>query len=133
MLLVVASAAIHGFESRRTHHHIFMSQIRDSTNLEDQAPCVYAPGTGWPSYTPGTGFPFHRLLQFAGLQWRYSNDLHIHDSLAIAFVSRYISCFKTSFTMLFEMLLCGEYKHFVNTLYTVTVVDIFTSGSHIEP
>jgi hypothetical protein len=24
-------------------------------------------------YPPGTGFPFHRLVQFAGLRWRYSN------------------------------------------------------------
>jgi hypothetical protein len=34
LLLALASAGILGFESRRTHHHILLYQIRDSPNLE---------------------------------------------------------------------------------------------------
>jgi hypothetical protein len=44
--LVLASAVILGSESRGTHDHILLSQIRD--------------------------FPFRRLLRLAGLRWRYS-------------------------------------------------------------
>jgi hypothetical protein len=44
--LALASAVIFGSESRRTHGHILLSQIRD--------------------------FPFRRLLRLAGLRWRYS-------------------------------------------------------------
>jgi hypothetical protein len=35
-------------------------------------PCIHVPQ--WkdgPIIPPGTGFPFHRLLQFTGLRWRY--------------------------------------------------------------
>jgi hypothetical protein len=46
LLLAFASAVIFWFESRGTRDHILLSQIRD--------------------------FPFRRLLQFAGLRWRYS-------------------------------------------------------------
>jgi hypothetical protein len=38
MLLVFASAVILRSESRRTHDHILLSQIRDSPNLEGQVP-----------------------------------------------------------------------------------------------
>jgi hypothetical protein len=38
LLLAFASAAISGSESRRTHDHILLSHIRDSPNLEGQAP-----------------------------------------------------------------------------------------------
>jgi hypothetical protein len=31
------------------------------------------PRIGWPSYTPRNWVPFRRLLQLAGLRWRYSN------------------------------------------------------------
>jgi hypothetical protein len=41
-------------------------------------PYLHPPGTGWPSYTPGHWVTFTsslttRLLQLAGLRWRYSN------------------------------------------------------------
>jgi hypothetical protein len=41
-------------------------------------PCLYPPGTGWPSYTPRHWVPFTsslmaRLLRLAGIRWRYSN------------------------------------------------------------
>jgi hypothetical protein len=38
LLLVLARAVILRSESRGTHHHILLSQIRDSRNLEDQVP-----------------------------------------------------------------------------------------------
>jgi hypothetical protein len=38
LLLVLASAVILGSESRGTHDHIFLSHIRDSSNLEGQVP-----------------------------------------------------------------------------------------------
>jgi hypothetical protein len=53
-----------------THDHILLSQIRDSTDLEDQVPVFISPGTGWPSYNPRHRVPFRRLLQIAGLRWR---------------------------------------------------------------
>jgi hypothetical protein len=51
LLLVLASAFILRSESRRTHDHILLSQIRDSPNLEPRSP-------GWPSYTPRHWVPF---------------------------------------------------------------------------
>jgi hypothetical protein len=44
LLLVLASAVILRSESRRTHDHILLSQIRDSPNLEGQVP-VFICGT----------------------------------------------------------------------------------------
>jgi hypothetical protein len=38
MLLALASAVTLGSESRGTHEHILLSQIRDSPNLEGQIP-----------------------------------------------------------------------------------------------
>jgi hypothetical protein len=52
LLLALASVVILGFESRGTHGHILLSQIRDTPNLEVQVTYLYPPGTGWPSYTP---------------------------------------------------------------------------------
>jgi hypothetical protein len=37
-LLALASAVILVSESRETHHHILLSQIRNSPNLEGQVP-----------------------------------------------------------------------------------------------
>jgi hypothetical protein len=68
LLLVLASAVILGSDSRGTHDHILLSQIRDSPNLEGEE-------QGGPVITPGTGFSFRRLIQLAGLRWRYSNPL----------------------------------------------------------
>jgi hypothetical protein len=51
LLLVLASAVILRSESRGTHDHILLSQIRDSPNLEGRSQYLYPPGTGWPSYT----------------------------------------------------------------------------------
>jgi hypothetical protein len=40
LLLVLASAFIFGSDSRGTHDHVLLSQIRDSTNLEGQVPVI---------------------------------------------------------------------------------------------
>jgi hypothetical protein len=72
LLLVFASAVILRPESRGTHDHILLSQIRHSANLEDQGPLIYIPQEqGDPVTPPGIGFHYRRLLRFAGLRWRY--------------------------------------------------------------
>jgi hypothetical protein len=43
LLLALASALILGSESRGTHDHILLSQIRDSSNLERQVPVFTTP------------------------------------------------------------------------------------------
>jgi hypothetical protein len=43
LLLVLASAVILSFDSRGTHDHILLSQIRDSPNLESQVPVFISP------------------------------------------------------------------------------------------
>jgi hypothetical protein len=43
LLPVLASAVILGSESRRTHDHILLSQIRDSPNLVGQVPTFISP------------------------------------------------------------------------------------------
>jgi hypothetical protein len=43
MLLALASAVILRSESRGTHDHILLSQIRDSPNLEGQVPVFISP------------------------------------------------------------------------------------------
>jgi hypothetical protein len=45
-------------ESRGTHDHSLLPQVRDSPNLEGQVPVFIPPGTGWPSYTPRHWVPF---------------------------------------------------------------------------
>jgi hypothetical protein len=43
LLLALASAVILRSESRGTHDHILLSQIRDSPNLEGQVPVFVSP------------------------------------------------------------------------------------------
>jgi hypothetical protein len=57
-------------ESRGTHDHILLSQIRDSPKLESLR--IYIHQEGGPVITLGTGFPFRRLLLLAELRWKYS-------------------------------------------------------------
>jgi hypothetical protein len=73
LLLAFASAVILGCESRWTHDHKLLSQIRDFPNLEGQVPVFISPTNRVAQLYPGTGFPFRRLLLLAGLQWRLSN------------------------------------------------------------
>jgi hypothetical protein len=58
LLVVLGSAVILRSESRGTHDHILLSQIRDSPNLEGQVPVFISPVTGWPRYTPRHCVPF---------------------------------------------------------------------------
>jgi hypothetical protein len=71
LLLVLASAIIFGYESRGNHDQILLSQIRDSPNLEGQAPVYVSPrGRVAQLYPPGIGLTSLRL---EGLRCRYSN------------------------------------------------------------
>jgi hypothetical protein len=73
LLLVLASAVILVSESRETHDHILLSQIRDSHNLEDEVPRIYIPQEQCGPVIPSRRQWVHRLLRLAGLRWRYSN------------------------------------------------------------
>jgi hypothetical protein len=54
LLLILASAVILGSESRGTHDHILLSQIRDSPDLEGQVPVfISTQKHGGPVITPG--------------------------------------------------------------------------------
>jgi hypothetical protein len=73
LLLVLASAVILRSESRATHDHIFTVSDSRLPQPGGSGPRIYIPQEqGGPVITPGTGFPFRRLLQLAGLRWRYS-------------------------------------------------------------
>jgi hypothetical protein len=54
LLLVLASAVILGSESRGTHDHILLSQIRDFPNLEGQVPVFISPRHWVPFSSPPT-------------------------------------------------------------------------------
>jgi hypothetical protein len=54
IVLVFASAVILRSESRGTHDHILRSQIRDSPNLEGQAPVFISPRNRVPQLYPQT-------------------------------------------------------------------------------
>lgn len=46
------NAVVLGSQSHGTHDHILLSQIRDSSNLEGQAPVFIFSGAEWYSYIP---------------------------------------------------------------------------------
>jgi hypothetical protein len=74
LLLALARVAFLRSESPRTQYHISLSQIPDWTNVDGQVPVFISPQEqGGPIIPPGTGFHFCRLLQLAGLRWKYSN------------------------------------------------------------
>jgi hypothetical protein len=52
-----ASAVILESESRGTHHHILLSQIGNSLNLEGRSLYLYPAVSGWPSYSPRNWVP----------------------------------------------------------------------------
>jgi hypothetical protein len=52
LLLILASAVILGSESRGTHDHLLLSQIRGLHNFKGQVPVFISSGKGWRSYTP---------------------------------------------------------------------------------
>jgi hypothetical protein len=69
LLLVLAIAVNLRFESRGTHDHILLSQIRESPNQEGQVPVFISFRNRVPQLCPQA---LRRLLQLAGLRWRYS-------------------------------------------------------------
>jgi hypothetical protein len=69
-------------------------------NLEGQVPHNYIPQEqGGPVISPGTWLPFHRLLQLAGIRWRYSTPL-LHGENTIC--PRYITPLRTAQKSLFH-------------------------------
>jgi hypothetical protein len=61
LLLVLASVVIVRSESRGTHDHILLSQIRESPNLVGQVRRIYIPQEqGGPVIPQGSGVPFRR-------------------------------------------------------------------------
>jgi hypothetical protein len=64
LFLVLASTVIFGSESRGTHDHILLFQFRDSSpTWRAKSPHIYAPETGWPSFSyPRYWAPFSSLL-----------------------------------------------------------------------
>jgi hypothetical protein len=62
-MLALTSVVILGSESRGTHDHILLSQIRDSPQPGGPGPHIYIPQEqGGPVIRPDTGFPFRCLL-----------------------------------------------------------------------
>jgi hypothetical protein len=70
LLLDLASSFILRSKSCRTHDHVLLSQIRDSSNLGPRSPYLFSSGTEWPSYIPQHWVPFLYLLRLAGIRWR---------------------------------------------------------------
>jgi hypothetical protein len=92
LLLILASAVILGSKSCGAHDYVLLSQIRDSSNLEGQAPVFISPRNSVAQLcSPGTGIRFRLLLRLAGLRWRYSN--------APPLCSPAILCFKVKVTL----------------------------------
>jgi hypothetical protein len=75
LLMAPASAVVLRSESRGSHDHILLSQIRDYPNLEGQVPVFISLRNEVARlYPSGTGLPFRRLLRLAGLHWKYSTS-----------------------------------------------------------
>jgi hypothetical protein len=78
LLLVLASTVILRSESHSSHDHILLSDSR-LPQPGGPGPRIYIPHEqGGPVIPSSTGLLFRRLLQLAGLWWRYSTlNLHI--------------------------------------------------------
>jgi hypothetical protein len=62
LLLALASVVILRSASCGTHDHILLSQIRRvPPTWRARFPCLYPPGTGWPSYAPRHWVPVSSL------------------------------------------------------------------------
>jgi hypothetical protein len=74
LLLVLARAVILRSESRGTHDHILLSQIRDSPNLPSQVPVFISPRNRVVRlYPQAVGSLFVASYDSQWLRWRYSN------------------------------------------------------------
>jgi hypothetical protein len=72
LLLVLASAVILRSESRGTHDHILLSQIRDSLNLQGQVPVFISPWNRMARLYPKALGSLFVASWLAELRWRYS-------------------------------------------------------------
>jgi hypothetical protein len=70
LLLALASSVILRSESRGTHNHILLSQVRESPNLEGQVPVFISRRNRVAQLYPQV---LGRHLRRAKLRWRYSN------------------------------------------------------------
>jgi hypothetical protein len=95
LLLALISAVILRSESRGTHDNILLSQIRDSSNLEGQAPVCISP-RNWVGqlYPQSLESLFRHLLRLAGLGWRYSTPPphETCNSETVIVICSYVSC-----------------------------------------
>jgi hypothetical protein len=77
LLLLLASAVILGSESRGTHDHILLSQIRDFSNLEGQIPVFIYPRKRVAQLYPQTlGFLFVAFYDSQGYGGGTRTSLH---------------------------------------------------------
>jgi hypothetical protein len=77
LLLVLASAVIIRSESRGTHDHILLSQVRDSPNLEGQVPVFLSLRNRMAQlYTQAVGFLFVASYNSQGYGGRIRTRLH---------------------------------------------------------
>jgi hypothetical protein len=67
------SAVILGSESRGTHDHIWLAQIRLSQPGEPGPRIYILQEQGVPVIPLDNGFPFRCLIRLTGLRWRYLN------------------------------------------------------------
>jgi hypothetical protein len=65
VLLGFATVVTLGSKSRRTHDFISLSYETPPT-WRSRPPYLYAPGTGWPSYTSGHWVPSYYLQGYSG-------------------------------------------------------------------
>jgi hypothetical protein len=89
LLLVLASAVILISESRGTHNHILLFQIRDSPNLEGQVPVFISPQEqGDPIIPPGTVASYDSQGYGGGIRTR----LHTGLEKLCSFMGRAYRC-----------------------------------------
>jgi hypothetical protein len=96
---------------------MFYSVRFESPQSGRPGPCIYIPQEqAGPVISPGTGFPFHCLLLFVGLRWRYSNSpprwiltlkfflpyMIYKNSIRTSQETHYVSATKTGRLMLFR-------------------------------
>jgi hypothetical protein len=85
LLLVLASAAILGSESRGTRDHIWRSQIRDYPNLEGQVPVFISPRIRVAQlYPQALGSPFFASYESQSYAGGIRHRLHTGNSLSLS-------------------------------------------------
>jgi hypothetical protein len=81
LLLAFASSVILRSESHGTHDHIFLSQIRDSPNLQGQIPVCIPQEHGGPVIPLGTEFFFFASYDSQGYGGDIRPSLHVGEVL----------------------------------------------------